>query len=163
MNIRIIVIGIIAALALVGCGDRLRIEGDGAGGVNISVSLTEAEVNQLIQEALAQGDRALRDVNADLQPGQIVISGVYDQADGTSVSGTITLAASVSDGLLDIQVRNVNIAGWNANDSQLNEWNSRIEQGLNEAASRDDNFTIVSIAITDSTLTINTNINENNS
>jgi len=148
-----------AALALVGCGGRINVERDGDGGLNISVALTEADVNALITDAINnQPDRLLRDVSADLQNGQIVVTGVYDRAGGESTNGSITLAASVTEGLLDVEVRDIDIEGYDADDARLADLNARIVDGLNNRANRDNNVTIQAISITDDELNLTVNV-----
>ena len=160
MNIRIILATLGAALVLVGCGGRVNVQRDGQGGFDVSVALTEADVNAIVTDAVNQGDGDLHDVTADLQNGQIVLAGTYDRAEGNSVNGTITLTASVSGDLLDIEVLNVDIEGFDANDEQLARLNERIENGINRAAERNDRVSLTSVTITDDELTIAINVQE---
>ncbi|MDX2161080.1 MAG: hypothetical protein SF162_07115 [bacterium] len=157
----IIVPLVLLAFVLVGCREgQVNIEADGSGGVNISLNLTEAEVNALVVDALnAQGDPVLRDTQVDLRSGEIVVSGTHDRRDGSGpVSGTLAIRASVSGGQPQISVSSLNIEGFALDDARIADLNERIAAGIAASANRDNNgVTLTGITITDTTLTISIN------
>lgn len=132
----------LVAVGLVACNrDSFGAQRNQAGGLDITVSATEAEVNTLIQTALTQSANPLvRNPSVDLQDGQIVISGEHDKRDGSGqrVNGTITVVPSVVDGRLAVQVTSVNIEGWDASDARVQQINQKIEQALQGRAVQDN-------------------------
>lgn len=145
------------ALPLAAC-DRgnVSIERNG-NGVNVTMSLTEAEVNAAVAAALAEGGNPLlRDPQVDLQAGQIVVSGTHERRDGGGpVSGTITISIGAANGALTAQVTSANIEGWDANDARIAQFNERLAQGLGRLAERSNGrVTVQSVNVTDSALDI---------
>ena len=153
-----IMLFLLVAVGLVGCNrDNFSAQRNQQGGVDITVTASESEVNTLIQNALAQSANPLvRNPSVDLQDGQIVISGEHDKRDGSGqrVSGTITAVPSIVNGRLAIQVTSVNIEGWDANDARIQEINQKIEEALQGRAVRDNpNVNLTRVTVTNDSLT----------
>ena len=147
--------GIIAILALSGC--RATIDVDRAAGT-VTVSVTEADINEAIVEALnATTNPLLRDPSVDLQNGVLVVNSLHQRRDdsGETVSGTITLAFSTLEGRLQVDVRSVVLDALPSDDPRLIEFVSRFANRLNRRLTRSmRRFDIDSISITDTTLTL---------
>lgn len=148
----------LVAVGLVACNrDSFGAQRNQEGGLDITVSATEAEVNTLIQTALTQSANPLvRNPSVDLQDGQIVISGEHDKRDGSGqrVNGTITVVPSVLDGRLAVQVTSVNIEGWDASDARVQEINQKIEQALQGRAVQDNpNVDLTRVMVSNDNLT----------
>ncbi len=145
-----------AVFALAACRGDVSIQTNTSGGVDVTVTNSEADINAVIADALAaSGNPLLRNPSVDLQNGQIVISGEHDRRDGGgTVAGTITLTAAVVDGRLDINVTAINIEGFDASDERLEELNQNIEARLQDRARREDNnrVRLTSVTITDDSL-----------
>jgi hypothetical protein len=148
---------LLIALTLVACNrENFSAERNPDGGVDIRVTSTEAEVNTLLQNALANGEGKIRNAAIDLQAGQLVISGDVERENGTGefVPASFTIALSVLDGGLSGQVLQANVADWAANDSRIMIINQNIEQALQGRALRDNpNINLLSITLTDTDLT----------
>lgn len=145
------------AVSLVACNrDNFSVQGNSEGGVDITITSTESEVNTLLSNALAQGNGKVRNASVDLQNGQIVVSGEVERQNGSGefVPATFTISLSVVNGGLSGQVTQSNVAGWSADDSRITEINQRIEQALQGRALRDNpNINLLSVTITDTDLT----------
>jgi hypothetical protein len=142
---------------LAACNRDVGIQPNGDGTATVTISVTESEVNTVVQTALANsGNPLLRNPSVDLQNGQIVISGEHERRDGNgTVSGTVTLNVNVVSGALQAQVTSVNIEGWDANDERIQEFNDRLEELLGGRARQNNgNATLESVTITNDNLTI---------
>lgn len=151
MKLRVILL-IIGVLVLAACRrGEVDVQRNGDGTVTINVSITEAEVNAAITDALNVSNPLLRDPVVDLQPGQIVINGKHEQRDGSgTVSGSITLTLTVQDGTLSAQIVSANIEGWDASDARVAEFNQRMAERMTERARRENRVvTMQSVTITD--------------
>jgi len=148
---------VVLAVSLVACNrDNFSAQRNADGGLDITVTATEAEVNTMLANALAQGQGNVRNATIDLQAGQIVISGEVEQTEGSGnyTPATITVGISVVNNQLSAQVTSVNVAGWSADDARITQINQRIETALQGRAQRDNpNVTLTSITITDTNLT----------
>jgi hypothetical protein len=156
MKLRLfLLLGLVFSLAA--CNRELDIQPNGDGSATISISVTEAEVNTVVQTALENSaNPLLRNPSVDLQNGQIIITGEHDRRDGNgTVSGTVTLSVTALNGEIQAQVTSVNIEGWDANDARIQEFNDRLEELLGGRARQNSgNATLESVTITDDNLTI---------
>ncbi len=145
------------ALSIVACNrDNFNAQRNPEGGVDIAITSTEAEVNTLLSNALAQGNGKVRNASIDLQNGQIFVSGDVERQNGSGefVPATFTVSLSVVNGGLSGQVIQANVTGWSADDSRITEINQHIEQALQGRALRDNpNINLLSVTVTDSNLT----------
>lgn len=148
---------VILAVALVACNrDSFSAQRNPEGGVDITVTATESEVNTMLANALAQGNGGVRNASIDLQSGQIVVTGEVEQQNGSGnyVPANFTATVSVVDGQLSAQVTSVNVSGWSADDARVIQINQRIQSALQGRAQRDNpNVNFTSVTITDSNLT----------
>jgi hypothetical protein len=145
-------------LVLAGCQfGNINVRPNGDGTASVTISMSESDVNGLIQAALARtSNPLLRDPRVDLQPGQIVINGTHDRRDGGgSVSGSINVALTVSGGKVQAQITAANIEGVPLSDGRIAELNQQLAQHFTDRVNRDNrNAQVTSINITDSTLDI---------
>jgi hypothetical protein len=143
--------------SLAACNRDMSIDVNPDGSATISISLTEAEVNTFVQNALnASNNPLLRNPSVDLQNGQIVISGEHERRDGGgTVAGTITLSATVVNGQLQVQITDVNIEGWDAGDERIQQFNDALEERLGGRARQNNgNATLESVTISNDSLSI---------
>ncbi len=159
---------LLLAMGLVACNqDNFSAKGNPNGGIDITVTATECDINTALSNALTQsGNSALRNPVIDLQPNQIAITGEVERQNksGEYVDAEITVSVSVADGRLSAQVTHANVEGWAANDARLLEINQRIESALQGRALRDNpNVTLTAISVTDANLTFTLNAKKANS
>lgn len=148
-------------IPLAACDRAISVERNPDGSTDITVTLTESDINSVIQQALNEGGNPLlRDPEVDLQNGQIVVSGEHDRQDGGGrVSGTMTLVMSVSDGRLSVRATAINIEGLDANDQTLQEFNDRLAEAMGQRASRDNrNARLMDVTITQDNLSFTLNV-----
>lgn len=150
---------LIVPLLLTACNQGISIERNPAGGVDISATLNEADVNTVVTNALnASTDPVLHNVSVDLQPGRIVVNGEYDRQNGSGrASGSLTISVSAQNGALQVQVTDINAGGLTLTDSRLTTFNQQLQQRLTQRASNNPNITVQSVNITDSNLNITIN------
>ena len=163
-----IVVLVLLAMGLVACNrDNFSAQRNPDGGIDITVTVTEAEINTALSTALTQsGNSAVRNPSIDLQAGQIVISGEVERQNnaGEYVDANFTVHVAVVDGQLSADVTYANVEGWSADDARLDEINQRIEQALQGRAVRDNpnvNLTAITISDNDLTFTLNAKKTEN--
>lgn len=144
-------------LGLVACNrDNITTQRNPEGGVDITVTANEAEINTMLSNALARGEGNIRNASIDLQAGQIVITGEVEQQDGSGnyVPATLNVGVTVVEGRLSAQVNTINVSGWSPDDARLTQINQRIQDALQGRAQRDNpNVNFTSITITDTNLT----------
>jgi hypothetical protein len=166
---RILLVLCVAMLAAACNMGNVGIQQNPAGGIDIQITLTESEVNTLVTQAIAQAEESGRSIrvqnpNVDLQPGQMVISGEYEQQNGTGnfVNGTITLGVTTVDGRVNVVVTSADVNGMQADDERLTEITNRINEVLNSRASRDNgaNIALTAISITDNDMTMTINVRQ---
>ncbi len=153
---------LLLAMGLVACNrDNFSAKGNPNGGIDITVTATESEINTSLSNALIQsGNSALRNPVIDLQPNQIAISGEVERQNnsGEYVDADIIVSVGVVDGAVSTQVTSANVEGWAADDARLVEINQRIESALQGRALRDNpNVTLTSISVTEDNLTFTLN------
>ncbi len=167
---KMLLIASVLLIVLAACNmGNVGIDRNPNGGIDISLTLTESEVNTLITEAIAQAEASgesvrVRNPSVDLQAGQMVISGEYEQQNGTGnfVNGSLTLAVTTSDGQVQVAVTQADIQGIEANDERLQQIADRINQALNSRASRDNgpNVRLTGATITDTDMTLVINLQQ---
>ncbi len=143
-----LLLAVVLALALTACG-RVNIQRNASGGMTVTVTLTEADINAVVEQALAEENPLLRDPYVDLQNGAIVISGEHDLRNGQGrVSGTVTVTLSVEDGTLRAQITDVQIEGIDVSDEQVARLNDRLAEGFALRAGRDNRvITMTSVSV----------------
>lgn len=142
-------------IPLAACNRSVDVQRNDDGTADITVTLTESDINSAIEAALNEGDDPLlRDPEVDLQPGRIVVSGEHDRRDGGGrVSGSITLSVTVVNGSLNVEATAIDIEGFDAGDEALQEFNERLASRLGARAGRDNsNAQLTDVTITDDNL-----------
>lgn len=147
---------VVIGLLLAGCTlGGVDVQGNPEGGLDITVRLTEAEVNSLVVGVLANNPGIpLRNAAVDLQPGRIVLNGIYNRPMGGTANGRVVLSVSVVDGVIRPVISEVDIEGFSANDATLRQFNDQLGQALGARGTQANrNARITVLAITDTTLT----------
>lgn len=154
MKTVIALLGMLVLLA--GCNmGNVSLQRDASGNVEGSVTLTEAEINTAVQTVLANNPGLrLQNATTDLQNGQIVVSGDYTKADGSTGQGSFTMTMVAQDGALLAQISSLNIEGWSADDPVIRQINEQMTQDFQRRAMRTPNLRVQSVAISDSAMTI---------
>ncbi|MCU0512537.1 MAG: hypothetical protein MUE40_08185 [Anaerolineae bacterium] len=154
---------LLLCVLLAGCqfGD-VSIQPQGDGTAAVTLTLTEAEVNALVQAALAATPNALlRDPVVDVQPGQMVISGSHLRraggggGGGTSIAGSLTVTLTVADGRPVAQITAASIEGIALSDPRIAALNERLTQALGARFARDHaNARLTAITLAGDALTV---------
>lgn len=136
---------------------NVSVQRNEGGGAAVTITLSESEVNTLVQTALTgTGNPLLRNPTIDLQPGQIVINGTHDRRDGSgTVSGSVTVTLSVSGGKVQAQITAANIEGVALTDERIASLNQQLAIVFGNRINRDNrNAQVTAITITDSSIQI---------
>lgn len=78
---------------------------------DIPLSLKEANVNEVIQNAVSAQDLAFRINNVDMKDGFIRVSMAYRQEDGADLNGSYDVALKLENGQLTSEITNVDMPG----------------------------------------------------
>lgn len=151
---------LLVTLAACNRGEVTDVQRNPEGGVDVTVRLTETEVNEAITDALnAAANPLLRDPSVDLQAGQIVINGQHERRDGGgTVSGSLTVTVTVEGGALLAQVTQADIEGWDASNERIAQFNQRLAENFSRRANRDNQqITVTAVNITDTELEVTFN------
>lgn len=158
----------ILLVALVGCrrGEVQSVERNPDGTLDVTVRYTEADFNEMIEDALlATGDPLLRDPDVNLQNGQVTITGSHITRDGSGqqVFGSMVATVTVSNGALLFQVISVDIEGVDPNDSRVQTFNANAQNRMMRRAEREGRVTeMLDIEITDSYVDLTFNVDRQN-
>ena len=126
------------------------------GSATIPITLSESDVNTLIQNSTATSgpDELLVNVSSvDLQDGFIRINGDYEREDGTTVPGSCDLSIEVQNGMLKAEIIAVDIDGVDLDDARITRINDEMTREFAQAASDTDEVEFTSVTITEDTLT----------
>ena len=126
------------------------------GSATIPITLTESDVNTLIQNSTVTSgpDELLVNVSSvDMQDGFIRINGDYEREDGTTVSGSCDLSMEVQNGMLKAEIIAVDIAGVDLDDARITRINEEMTEAFSQAASDTDKVEFTSVTITEDKLT----------
>ncbi|MEZ4669367.1 MAG: hypothetical protein R3E39_15790 [Anaerolineae bacterium] len=163
MKIRILLLIIAMMTGLAACnrGNVTDIERGAEGGVDVTVKLTEQEVNDSITNAFTVGaNPLLRNPVVELQSGKIVVNGEHDRLNGSGrVSGSITITVTIQNGTILAQISQADIEGFDLNDARVAEFNQRLQADFTRRANRDNKeLTFKTVTITDSDIEIIFNV-----
>ncbi|MFN8528344.1 MAG: LmeA family phospholipid-binding protein [Anaerolineae bacterium] len=152
---------IASALMIAGCRGNINVQRGADGSLNVTVTLSEADVNAAITDALNTSANPLfRNPSVDLQSGQIVINGEHDRRDGGGrISGSVTVTPSVTNGVLSITVSSLNVEGLAATDAEVQAFNARIQEALARRVNRDHpNVALNAVTVSDTEMVIELNL-----
>ncbi len=147
------------SVVLVGCGvGQVEISRDrGSDVFNVTVELNEDDIAQLVEQALAaSGNPLLRNPQVDLQEGQIEITGSHERRDGEGeVNGRIVIVPSIQDGVLIIEVVEVDIEGVPVSDDRIEQFNQNLTQRIQRRLERrNHDITMTGVDVADNLMTI---------
>ncbi len=151
---------LIVAVASLGCGPISNISREGA---TIDVSLSEERVDGLLRRAEVMvdesGQAVLEQITAiDFRNGVIHVEGTYT-ANGATQTGSVDLAMSATDGRLNVQLTNVDIAG--VSQAQIERANEELAREFATAADQGDvQFTDVTVTDSEVQMTIRINFQQ---
>lgn len=129
---RLFMLLLIVTLAAAAC-DRIDIQ-QGPDGLNITVGLSESEVNTIVSTIIAESQNpVVSNPSVDLQPGRMVVSGQYEGR-----SGSVTLELSVANGTVNVRATSVNVEGMDTTDEQLTNFNEELARRLGAVALGDN-------------------------
>jgi uncharacterized protein YfaP (DUF2135 family) len=163
-TMRTLFFSLILVLVLAGCnfGNNINVQQGAGGGLDITVTLSESDVNQLLSQAIASNpEMRIEQAQIDLQPGALVINGNVAKQDGTTAPGSITMSVGMGDGRVNVQVTSVNVDGFTADDARIADLNQRIADALNTRAQGDNtNAQITAVNVTEDGLTLTINVRQ---
>jgi hypothetical protein len=151
-----LIVFLLIVLSLNACNRDVTIQ-PLAGTATVTVTLSEADVNTVIANVLADAaNPLLRDPVVDLQNGQIVISGEHDRRDGAGrVAGRFTVVLAVTNGTLSAQVTDASIEGLELSDERITQFNGALQARLTGRAREQNARAILDrVTVTDDTLQI---------
>jgi hypothetical protein len=158
MKTRMLLLALFAIVGLAACnrGTVTDVQRDGEGGVDVTVQLSETEINDAIADALAIENPLLRDPKVDLQAGQIYVTGTHNQRDGTgTVSGSLTFTLSVQNGAVLATVTQADIEDISLSDERIADINARIAERVTRRANRENRqITVKSVTVTDTAVEV---------
>jgi hypothetical protein len=157
MRVRYLILTGLLILGLTACnrGTVNDVQRNPEGGVEVTLSLTEQEVNDAVAQALENsGNPLLRNPQVDLKPGQIVITGQHERRDGGgTVSGTVTVNVGLNAGKVQVQITQAQIEGFDLSDARIQQFNDRLAAIFSTRLERDQGIiTITALNITEDTL-----------
>jgi hypothetical protein len=163
MFVRVLLLGIVA-LTFSACnrGEVSDIQRNPEGGVDVSVTLTETEVNEVVTEALARMENPLlRTPTVDLQNGAIVVQGEHERRGGGTIRGSFTFTISVQNGALSATVTQADIEGISLSDASIQNFNAQLAENFSQRANREKRrVTFISVSISNTALDITFNVQQ---
>lgn len=119
---------------LVGCNrDNMRnVERAPDGGVDITIEINQADVNDIVTRAIAAiPNELMRNPRAELQNGQIVVYGDRERIGGNErVQGSLTFTMVAQEGAILTQITDVTFDGLTIQDEVVRRLNDNLSQGF---------------------------------
>ncbi len=120
-----------------------------------TLTLTEAQVNAVINAAIASGQiEYVSNANVSLQNGQITITASYAPPGLKPISGKIVLTVSASNCALRVTVVQASLGVFTLNDAQKAALGQSIEQALKNQLPQQQTYCVDSVTVANSALTI---------
>lgn len=166
-HIKLAALLVLGSLLLGACGaGRVSIVRErGSDVADVTVELNEADVAQLVDEALQTGGNPLlRNPVVDLQDGQIEVTGTHDRRDGSGqVNGRIVIIPSVQNGNLLLEATEINIEGVALSDEQIERFNNNLAERISRRAEqRTRNLNLTGVSATNDLLTLTLEVTPRN-
>jgi hypothetical protein len=127
----------------------------------INVTLSESDVNRILQEAadVAVGsDAPIEITSVDIQEGLIRVYGTYTWQ-GITVDGSADMVLTVEDGNLYAEITSVNAQGINIEGDLIERANEELTRRFTEAASQNERVTFTSVTIGGDEVTLSFRVN----
>ncbi len=143
---------LLAVLSLACSGSNIL---GGTSGLNITINLSENDVNRLLRHSFVDQDEdnLLQNITSiDMQPDVIRIYGTYTHSDGATVPGSVDVTFSVQDEMLQAEIVAVEIAGLDVNHPRVARINKLMTKEFARAASESDQVEFISVKTTEDTL-----------
>jgi hypothetical protein len=141
----------IAAVLIVGCGSS-------SSEFNVSVSLNEQDVNDLLVQADTNVDtdgakliNTLESVDF-VAPDTIQVNGSFYTPDGGTTPGTIDFMVSSQDGAIALEVAEVDAEGLSLDTPVIRDLNDQFAAALTQEVQDDGSETVSEVTITDEAL-----------
>ncbi|MFW5691827.1 MAG: LmeA family phospholipid-binding protein [Chloroflexota bacterium] len=137
--------------------DRVEnVERNPAGGVDVTATVSEADLQQFANAVFAEVNTLLEDQQVDLRDDAIVITG---QEPGSDMTGSITMTVTVQDGALLVQATDVQITDVSISDERIAQVNDRMtDRFRNRADPENRAINYQSMTITESGVTVVINL-----
>lgn len=105
-----------------------------------TLGMTAEEAATAIETVLSAGNPpAVIEPQAELQQGEIYVQGqVRRQRDDELIPGSLVLRLWAQDGVMQAAVSDLDFAGWDASDQQLNKMNADIAAGVARRAAQNN-------------------------
>ncbi|MBE2201553.1 MAG: hypothetical protein IAE79_23275 [Anaerolinea sp.] len=166
-KVMVVLTMVLGGLLLTACGaGRLEIVRErGSDTFNVTMELNEGDVAQLVESALLAGTNPLlRDPVVDLQDGQIEVTGTHERRDGGGqVNGRLLIIPSVQDGLLVVEVAEMEIEGVAVSDERIEQFNDNLTDRITRRLEqRNRDITITGVSVTDDLLVLTLNVTRRN-
>jgi len=152
MKKNIVVIGLLLLMSLSACTFNVSRSGDG--GLLINTGIPEAVIRQVIQVALNQ-DIQLKSLEVDLKPGYFDVKGVRDNQDGSGeYELTFSVVLGAAEGRPTVVISNAVGNGIAIEQSMVDQWNTRIADGIKDFADQTPNASLEMVTVTEEAITL---------
>ena len=158
-KLKMVLLLVLSGLLLTACSTgRVEIVRErGSDVFNVTVELNEADIAQLVEEALLAGaNPLLRDPVVDLQNGQIEVTGMHEKRDGSGeVDGRLVIVPSVQNGQLVVEAVEIDIEGLAVSDDRIEQFNNNLAQRMaRHIEQRNRDITMTGVSVTDDLLVL---------
>jgi len=143
---------LVFALLLSACQRNITRNGDGS--VDVETSITQQELQDAINAAIA--DPLIKELNVSLQSGYVLVSGTRERLNDSSKADTFSfrLDLGVSNGQLTSTISNAQFDGFTVEQNRMDHWNTTIANRIGKINSKNPNSTLKSVSITPSIVTM---------
>jgi len=147
---------LVFALLLSAC--RANVSRNNDGSLDVETVITQQELQEAINAAIA--DPLIKELNASLQPGYVLVSGTRERLNDPSKTDTLSfrLDLGVSNGQLTSTISNATLDGVAIEQNRVDHWNTTIANRIGNIGSKSPNSTLKSVSITPSAVTMTWNV-----
>lgn len=138
-------------LAAAGC---LGVSIDG-GMVTVTLTMSESTLDRVLEgPENNRGDFLLREIsNIDLiEPNTVRADGIYDAPGGEEVEGSVEMRFDAADGVLVVQITDVDIEGVDMDSPEVQEMNADLARELQDAFGGERDVEVLAAGVTDGRL-----------
>ena len=118
----------------------------------ITMTMSEMELQEEIARALAEDDAKLSDLQADLTPEFISVVAKSTSDTGRVDQVTFKIQMGVVDGHLGVTIYNALLNDMPMNETRVAQWNQRLAERLENGSKRHPNSTLLSVSMTETDL-----------
>lgn len=125
------------------------------GSITVTLTMSEGKLDRMLEgPQRGEGDFLLKEItNIDLiEPDTIHVEGVYDAPGGGEAEGSVEMRFGAADGVLEVQITDVDIEGLNMDSPEVQEMNADLARELRQGFGGEHDAEVLAAGVADGRL-----------